>query len=201
MTIPPSTNSTQPPRIAVIGGGAAGFFAAVNIAEKSRNCQVTLFEAAPSPLRKVAISGGGRCNVTHACFDPAQLVEFYPRGNRELRSLFARFQPKDTIAWFRQRGLKLKTEADGRLFPVSDSSSDVIAVLQQAARQAGVRIYTGARVSAVTHLPDNRFEIILHSGETQRYDICVVTVHQAGPWPPHWGILSCRRCRLYFPLR
>src|SRR6476659_2266613 len=97
-TMPASTPSG--PRIAVVGGGAAGFFAALNTAEKNPNARITIFEAGTKPLQKVFISGGGRCNLTHACFDPLRLTEFYPRGQKELRSLFARFQPQDTIRWF-----------------------------------------------------------------------------------------------------
>ncbi|WP_121971324.1 NAD(P)/FAD-dependent oxidoreductase [Leptolyngbya sp. BC1307] len=127
--------------IAVVGGGAAGFFGAIAAAAHS-NHQVTLYEAGPEPLAKVRISGGGRCNVTHHCFDPGQLVQNYPRGGKALRGAFSRFQPKDTVAWFAQRGVKLKTEADGRMFPVTDDSATIIDCLTGAARQAGVRIKT-----------------------------------------------------------
>ncbi len=89
-----------PLRIGVIGGGAAGFFGAITAALENPRAQVTIFEAAPEPLGKVRISGGGRCNVTHHCFDPAQLVQQYPRGGRALRGAFSRFQPEDTVAWF-----------------------------------------------------------------------------------------------------
>ncbi|MEO1181829.1 MAG: NAD(P)/FAD-dependent oxidoreductase, partial [Cyanobacteria bacterium J06636_28] len=99
--------------VGVIGGGAAGFFGA--IAAANPQTQVTLYEAGPECLAKVRISGGGRCNVTHHCFEPAQLVQHYPRGGKALRGAFSRFQPQDTIAWYQQRGVKLKTEADGRM--------------------------------------------------------------------------------------
>ena len=104
----------------VIGAGAAGVFAAIACVEANPTLAVTLLEAAPVPLAKVRISGGGRCNVTHACFDPALLVNHYPRGGKALRGAFSRFQPTDTVAWFQQRGVKLKTEADGRIFPTSE---------------------------------------------------------------------------------
>ncbi|MFK8183196.1 MAG: NAD(P)/FAD-dependent oxidoreductase [Phormidesmis sp.] len=126
--------------IAVVGGGAAGFFGAIACASANPHAQVTLYEAGPQPLAKVRISGGGRCNVTHHCFDPAQLVQSYPRGGKALRGAFSRFQPKDTVAWFTQRGVKLKTEADGRMFPVTDDSATIVACLEGAARQAGVRV-------------------------------------------------------------
>jgi len=112
-------------KIVVIGGGAAGFFGAIASASAHPHTQVILLEASKTPLTKVRISGGGRCNVTHACFDPALLVQAYPRGGKALRSAFTRFQPKDTIAWFEAQGVHLKTEADGRMFRRgSDSHRD-----------------------------------------------------------------------------
>lgn len=136
-------------KIAVVGGGAAGFFGAIAAAAQNPNHQVTLYEAGPEPLAKVRISGGGRCNVTHHCFDPAQLVLSYPRGGKALRGAFSRFQPKDTIAWFNQRGVELKAEADGRMFPITDDSATIVDCLYRAAQQAGVRIKTR---SPVTHV-------------------------------------------------
>jgi predicted Rossmann fold flavoprotein len=139
----------------------------------------------------VAISGGGRCNVTHACFEPSRLVDFYPRGSRELRSLFARFQPQDTIAWFKARGLKLKTEGDGRLFPISDSSSDVIAALMLSARKSGVQLHSSVRVQNITYKKDDSkaeksvFEITLASGQTEYFDACVLAT---GYSPPGWAM-------------
>lgn len=110
-------------RIAIIGGGAAGFFLGANLASPF---SVHIFEKAASPLQKVKISGGGRCNVTHACFDPNLLVDFYPRGNKELKSVFGRFQPGDTMAWFEEKGVPLKIQEDMRVFPVSDNSMDIV---------------------------------------------------------------------------
>lgn len=138
----------QPVQIVVVGGGAAGFFAAIACAEAHPHLQVTLLEAR-QPLSKVRISGGGRCNVTHACFDPATLIQHYPRGGKALRGAFNRFQPRDTIAWFAQHGVKLKTEADGRMFPITDDSSTVVDCLMQTAREQGVQIYTGAPVATI----------------------------------------------------
>jgi predicted Rossmann fold flavoprotein len=138
----------QPVQIVVVGGGAAGFFAAIACAEAHPYLQVTLLEAG-QPLSKVRISGGGRCNVTHACFDPATLVQHYPRGGKALRGAFNRFQPRDTIAWFAKHGVKLKTEADGRMFPITDDSSTVVDCLMQTARRQGVQIYTSAPVAAI----------------------------------------------------
>ncbi|WP_072620287.1 NAD(P)/FAD-dependent oxidoreductase [Spirulina major] len=127
-------------RIGVIGGGAAGFFGAITAALTNPQAEVTIFEAAPEPLGKVRISGGGRCNVTHHCFDPAQLVQQYPRGGRALRGAFSRFQPEDTVAWFAARGVPLKTEADGRMFPITDDAATIADCLIHTARAAGVQV-------------------------------------------------------------
>jgi predicted Rossmann fold flavoprotein len=126
-------------QVLVAGGGAAGFFAAIACAEADPNCAVTIYEATAHPLAKVRVSGGGRCNVTHACFEPRELVRRYPRGGRELLGAFHRWQPRDTVEWFAQRGVTLKTEADGRMFPVTDDSQTIVGCLQGAAEKAGVR--------------------------------------------------------------
>lgn len=126
--------------LAVVGGGAAGFFAAVNAARLHPRWRVVILEQSKQLLAKVRISGGGRCNVTHACFDPAELVKFYPRGQKELRQLFARFSTGDTVQWFESRGVKLKTEADGRMFPVTDNSQSIIDCLLREAQTYGVEI-------------------------------------------------------------
>ena len=115
-----------PRRIAIIGGGAAGFFAAVTAAEANPEATVMLLEKGKHCLQKVKISGGGRCNVTHSCFDPAELASHYPRGARELRAAFHRWQPRDTIEWFTQRGVPIKREPDGRMFPTTDDSQSII---------------------------------------------------------------------------
>ncbi|MDJ0571774.1 MAG: NAD(P)/FAD-dependent oxidoreductase [Pleurocapsa sp. MO_192.B19] len=135
--------------VIVIGGGAAGFFGAIACAEANPKHKVTLLEAGRKPLAKVRISGGGRCNVTHHCFEPARLVEYYPRGGKALRGAFSRFQPKDTVQWYESKGVKLKTEPDGRMFPTTDSSETIINCLMQAAERAGVRLFTGTGVKTV----------------------------------------------------
>ncbi len=131
----------------VIGGGAAGFFAAIAAAEQGQ--QVGLLEAASAVLAKVRISGGGRCNVTHACFEPHRLAQHYPRGGKALLSPFSRFQPADTIRWFESRGVPLKTEADGRMFPVSDDSQSIVQCLVTSALKAGVDIHKNAKVDRI----------------------------------------------------
>ena len=125
-------------RIIIIGGGAAGFFCAANLDEKKY--YVTILEQNSDVLQKVKISGGGRCNVSHACFDPKELVQFYPRGNKELLSVFHRFQPGDTMEWFENRGVSLKIEKDNRIFPESNSSQSIIdAMLNERRNQNKIR--------------------------------------------------------------
>ena len=136
-------------RVVIVGGGAAGFFAAIACAEENPQAAVTLYEATAHPLAKVRISGGGRCNVTHACFEPRELVKRYPRGGRELLGAFHRWSPRDTIAWFAARGVELKTEADGRMFPVTDDSATIVEALTQAAAKAGVEVRTSLGVRKV----------------------------------------------------
>lgn len=126
--------------LVVAGGGAAGYFAAVHARAACPDLRVLILEKSREVLAKVAISGGGRCNVTHACFDPKLLITRYPRGGRELLGPFHRFQPADTVEWFESRGVKLKTEEDGRMFPVSDDSADIIRALTGEAERLGVRV-------------------------------------------------------------
>ena len=135
-------------KAAIIGGGAAGFFAALHLAEIDPYCEVHVFEKSTQLLSKVKVSGGGRCNVTHACFDNRTLVQFYPRGSKQLSSPFKEFSPIDTIAWFKERGVTLKTEADGRMFPVTDSSQTIINCFLEEAQRLGVRIHTQQGVSS-----------------------------------------------------
>ncbi|NJL36914.1 MAG: NAD(P)/FAD-dependent oxidoreductase [Leptolyngbyaceae cyanobacterium SM1_4_3] len=161
-------------QIVVVGGGAAGFFGAIAAAETYPHAQVTLLEASRKPLNKVRISGGGRCNVTHACFDPALLVQYYPRGGKALRGAFSRFQPHHTVEWFAKHGVKLKTEADGRMFPVTDDSATVVNCLMQAAHKSGVEIHPGTAVAAVTR-SDTGFELELKSGKQLRSDRLLLT--------------------------
>ena len=160
-------------RVAVVGGGAAGCFGAIACAEHHDNAAVTIFEGTRQPLYKVGISGGGRCNVTHNCFDPAELSKSYPRGGRELLGAFNLFQPSDIVAWFKRRGVKLKSEADGRMFPVTDQSATIINCLQTAAANAGVELRTGARIVAirqVAELASPIYEIEFKAGERLQFD-------------------------------
>lgn len=155
--------------IAVAGGGAAGFFAAITCAESIPDAEVLLFEKSPELLAKVTISGGGRCNVTHACFDPRALVAHYPRGHRELLGPFHRWQPRDTVKWFEERGVPLKVEPDGRMFPVTDQSRTVVDCLLREAKQAGVRIHTGKGLTRVER-QERGFLIDLSDGDRMVVD-------------------------------
>ncbi len=137
------------PQVVVIGGGAAGFFAAIACAETHPHSRVVILEKSRALLSKVRISGGGRCNVTHACFEPSGLIQNYPRGGRELRGPFTRFQPRDTVDWFARHGVRLKTEADGRLFPVTDRSETIVDCLIETARRAGVEIRTEVALDSI----------------------------------------------------
>ncbi|MCG9890136.1 MAG: NAD(P)/FAD-dependent oxidoreductase [Thermosynechococcaceae cyanobacterium MS004] len=150
-------------KVVVIGGGAAGFFGAIACAESNPHGSVLLLEASPQVLSKVRISGGGRCNVTHACFEPTALVQYYPRGSKALRGPLSQFQPKDTIDWFAQRGVELKTEKDGRMFPVTDSSETIVNCLVSAARAAGVEVWTGAAVTQISVDGASRFRVQVKS--------------------------------------
>ena len=135
--------------IIVVGGGAAGFFTAINIVEKNPKLKVAILERGAEVLQKVRISGGGRCNVTHACFEPNELVKFYPRGEKELRGPFHQFCSGDTIEWFERHGVELKIEDDGRMFPISNSSQTIIDCFLQATQKLGIKILTGQSVQSI----------------------------------------------------
>ncbi|HNR19604.1 MAG TPA: NAD(P)/FAD-dependent oxidoreductase [Bacteroidia bacterium] len=158
--------------VAVIGGGAAGFFAAIHAAQNGN--EVTIFEKGNSLLNKVRISGGGRCNVTHACFEVNDLVKFYPRGSKELISAFYRFNTNHTIDWFESRGVELKTEGDGRMFPVSDLSQTIIDCLLKEAKRNGVKIKTQCGVNAVI-LVDSKLILKFANDAQKEFDSVIVT--------------------------
>lgn len=177
-------------KIVIVGGGAAGFFAAIAAAKTNENASVVLLEASRQLLAKVRISGGGRCNVTHALFDTKGFIQNYPRGSKALLGAFSRFQAQDTVKWFASAGVQLKTEADGRMFPVTDNSETIVDCLIKTALAYNVEIRTGSPVVWVKsqelekleeELGDSfdifsdednksRFEILLKSGETLRCD-------------------------------
>lgn len=153
----------------IVGGGAAGFFAAINMASAYPQHRIILLEKTRQPLAKVRISGGGRCNVTHACFDPLLLIKNYPRGGKELRGPFSRFQPRDTIEWFENRGVELKAEEDGRMFPITDSSETIIECLYREAKKANVEILLEKGVEDISKV-DQKYILTLTDGNSLTCD-------------------------------
>lgn len=160
---------TQYQPVVVIGGGAAGFFGAIAAGDVGGKKAITILEAAPEVLGKVRISGGGRCNVTHHCFDPALLVQNYPRGGKALRGAFSRFQPQDTVAWYAKRGVRLHTEADGRMFPITNDSSTIIDCLMAESQRLGIHIRTKVPVKMVQR-QGAQFIVTLRSQEVYTCD-------------------------------
>ena len=148
----------------VIGGGAAGFFCAINAARMNRSLKVTIIEKSNKLLSKVKVSGGGRCNVTHACFDIAEMSKRYPRGRHFVKKTFHQFFTTDIISWFEERGVKLKTEEDGRMFPVTDSSQTIINCLVQEANKFGVGILMNREVKKIEKQLST-FNLQLSTGE------------------------------------
>ncbi len=167
----PASNQKQ---IAIIGGGAAGFFAAVNCGEMYPQHSITIFEKGSKLLSKVRVSGGGRCNVTHACFDIHLLAKNYPRGEKQLKSAFSRFMTNDTIAWFAERGVELKTEADGRMFPVSDSSQTIIDCLMREADKHQVKIEMSADVLRIEKKENGKIELTFRYDDRHEFDAVLI---------------------------
>jgi predicted Rossmann fold flavoprotein len=161
--------------IAIIGGGAAGFFAAINCAERYPDYRIIIFEKSNKVLSKVRISGGGRCNVTHACFDNDRLVDFYPRGKKELRNAFARFSTSDTVAWFEKRGVKLKTENDGRMFPVTDNSGTIIHCLLHEIEKSDVLLKMHHDLKEIHKTEKGSFELHFQNEEFYKCDRVIIT--------------------------
>jgi predicted Rossmann fold flavoprotein len=170
-------------KIVIIGGGASGFFAAITTAEANPENEVIILEKSKKVLHKVKISGGGRCNVTHACFIPNELVEFYPRGKKELLGPFHQFMTGDTMEWFENRGVPLKIEDDNRIFPESNSSQSIIDCLIQSAENAGVKVWLEQNVQSVVKSKD-KFEINTKT-QTITADKLLIA---AGSNPKVWAI-------------
>lgn len=157
----------RPWDLVVVGGGAAGFFAAISCAESHPGARVLILEKSSHVLGKVKISGGGRCNVTHACYEPKPLAQHYPRGSRALIGPFTRWSAQDTVDWFQSRGVELKTELDGRMFPTTDNSGTIIDCLTDSAAQVGIVVRTSTGVQSISEQassPD-RFIITTDHGE------------------------------------
>ena len=162
-------------KILVVGGGAAGYFAALRAATCLPEADIVIAEAGTKPLQKVSISGGGRCNVTHSCFDPKELVKAYPRGYRELLGPFNHFQPKDTENWFLERGVLLHAEDDGRMFPVSNSSETIIACFEREREKLGVQLLLSTKVISISKRKG--FDVVLKCKKetsTRHFDLVVL---------------------------
>ena len=175
-------------RVIIIGGGAAGFFAAIRCAELNPEAEVTILEAGREVLSKVRISGGGRCNVTHACFVPKELSKFYPRGERELIGPFHRFCSGDTVDWFEKRGVPTKIEEDGRMFPASNSSQTIVDCLWGSAQAAGVEVQMQQRVQQLEPPAEGRPHWLVHTKENS-YPADAVMV-ASGSSPAMWKLLA-----------
>ena len=141
-------------KIIIIGGGAAGYFTAINAKENNPELDITILEKGKDVLQKVKISGGGRCNVTHACFEPKELVKFYPRGEKELLGPFHKFMTGDTFEWFDDRGVPLKIEDDNRVFPEANTSQAIIDCFQSAVDKLGIKVLTNCGVNTVYQQDD-----------------------------------------------
>ncbi|WP_339920546.1 NAD(P)/FAD-dependent oxidoreductase [uncultured Flavobacterium sp.] len=171
--------------IIIVGGGAAGFFTAINIVEKNPKLKVAILERGAEVLQKVRVSGGGRCNVTHACFEPNELVKYYPRGEKELRGPFHQFCSGDAIEWFEKHGVELKIEDDGRMFPVSNSSLTIIECFLTATQKLGIEVLTGQSVQSIFK-KDNLWKI-----ETQNENyIAEKLILATGSNPKIWEMLQ-----------
>lgn len=171
--------------VVIAGGGAAGFFTAINIAEINPSLKIAILERGSEVLSKVRISGGGRCNVTHACFIPNDLVKFYPRGEKELRGPFNRFCSGDTIEWFERHGVELKIEEDGRMFPVTDSSQTIIDCFLKATEKLKIEVITGESIQSVFKADD------FWKVETKKeHYYCTNLVMATGSNPKIWELLK-----------
>ncbi|MDT0558539.1 NAD(P)/FAD-dependent oxidoreductase [Ichthyenterobacterium sp. W332] len=170
--------------VIIVGGGAAGFFAAINIAQNTE-ASVAILERGKEGLQKVKISGGGRCNVTHAQFIPSELVQNYPRGEKELLGPFHRFMTGDTIEWFEQRGVELKIEEDGRMFPVSNTSQTIIDCFLSEAKTSGVEVMYGYSVKFIEP-NENRWTVATNQGDFISEQIVIAT----GSNPKMWQVLN-----------
>ncbi|MBS1947885.1 MAG: NAD(P)/FAD-dependent oxidoreductase [Bacteroidetes bacterium] len=165
----------MPKTLIVIGGGAAGFFCAVNAARMGRGLKVIVLEKSSKPLSKVKVSGGGRCNVTHACADIDEMAKSYPRGQHFVKKTFHQFSAIDTIEWFKERGVMLKTEEDGRMFPVTDSSQTIVDGFFSEANKYGVELLLNCEVHKVEK-SGNIFHVAISGSRLLASDfLCIAT--------------------------
>lgn len=167
--------------VLIIGGGAAGFFTAINVAEKHPEKSVVILERGKEFLTKVRISGGGRCNVTHACFDPKELVNYYPRGEKELLGPFHQFCCGDTMAWFEERGVALKIEDDGRIFPITDSSQTIIDCFLRESKKYNVDFRINHAVKNISKIAD-LWQVATSQGMLEAKNVVLTTGSNPKMW-------------------
>ncbi len=167
--------------VIIIGGGAAGFFTAINLAEKNRSLTIAILERGKEVLSKVRISGGGRCNVTHACFDANELITYYPRGNKELRGPFHTFAAADTVKWFQQHSVLIKKEDDGRMFPQANTSQAVIDCFLRLQKTLDIQLFTGENVLNIQH-ENNHWNLRTQQNEFTATSICIATGSSGALW-------------------
>jgi predicted Rossmann fold flavoprotein len=175
--------------IIIVGGGAAGFFTAINIVEKNPKLKVAILERGKEVLTKVRVSGGGRCNVTHACFEPNDLVKFYPRGEKELRGPFHQFCSGDTIQWFENHGVELKIETDGRMFPTSNSSQTIIDCFVNLTDKLGIKVITGQSVQSIFNNPETSEDLWKIETQNESY-LTEKLILTTGSNPKIWEMLE-----------
>lgn len=181
--------------VILVGGGAAGFFTAINLAERQPSLRIAILERGKEVLSKVKISGGGRCNVTHACFIPNELVQFYPRGSKELLGPFHQFCSGDTIEWFERRGVELKIEEDGRMFPTTDSSQTIIDCFTKATAQYKIDVLQGISVQGV-YQSEKGWKL----DTTKESMMCAQLVFTTGSNPKIWQMMGELGHRLVEPV-
>lgn len=174
-------------KVICIGGGAASFFFAAELLKEKEGIDLTIIEQGKSTLNKVLISGGGRCNVTHQCFDPKELVQHYPRGQKELLGPFYQFGPEQTLDWFAQRGVKIIPESDGRMFPASNTSQTIVNCLQNQVSENSGKIWTQAKVIKIDQAQDSQYEVVLNNNQSHHADVLFIGT---GSSPSMWKILS-----------
>lgn len=181
--------------VILVGGGAAGFFTAINLAERQPSLRIAILERGKEVLSKVKISGGGRCNVTHACFIPNELVQFYPRGSKELLGPFHQFCSGDTIEWFERHGVELKIEEDGRMFPTTDSSQTIIDCFTKATAQYKIDVLQGISVQGV-YQSEKGWKL----DTTKESMTCAQLVFTTGSNPKIWQMMGELGHRLVEPV-
>jgi len=195
-------------KIIIIGGGAAGYFTAINAKENNLTLEVIILEKGKDVLQKVRISGGGRCNVTHACFEPKELVKFYPRGEKELLGPFHQFMTGDTFEWFEERGVPLKIEADNRVFPEANTSQAIIDCFQNAVDRLGIKVITGCGVNSIDlkenqwmiHTKEQQFvadKVVIAAGSSKKvWELCETLDHAIIPPVPSLFTFNIKDQRL-----